>query len=171
MRIFLTGFMASGKSFLGKELAQLYGLPFIDLDERIEQQSGLSIAEWFEQRGELAFREYESQQLRAATMFQDLVLACGGGTPCFHNNISWMNEQGITVFLDVPTELLFQRLRTAKINRPLVAQLADEDLKSWIAERLALRLPYYQQAAIIFGDNTIQAAAKLYEELRARAGS
>ena len=82
-----------------------------------------------------------------------------------------MNEQGLTVFLDVPTELLYQRLRTAKINRPLVAQLAEEDLKQWIDERLVLRLPYYHQAAVFFSDNTSEAAAKLYEALRTRAGT
>lgn len=165
MRIFLIGFMASGKSHLGKELARLANLPFLDLDELIVQRSGLSIAAWFEQRGEDAFRQYESQQLQSVAEFPNLILACGGGTPCFYNNMQWMNEQGLSILLDVPTAVLFRRLRTAKYSRPLVADLTEEELEKWINERLSARLPYYQQAAISFSDDT---AARLYDELHAR---
>ena len=166
MRIFLIGFMASGKSYLGRELARLAGFPFLDLDELIEQRSGLSIAAWFAQRGEEAFRQYETEQLRSVEAFPNLILACGGGTPCFYQNIQWMNAHGYTVFLEVPTELLWQRLSAADNSRPLLAGLAQKDLEQWINERLSLRLPYYKQAALIFSDNTAQAAARLREALR-----
>lgn len=167
MRIFLIGFMASGKSYLGRELARLAGFPFLDLDELIVQRSGLSITDWFAQHGEEAFRQYEAEQLRSVDAFPDLILACGGGTPCFHQNIAWMNEHGLTVFLEVPTELLWQRLAAAGNSRPLLAGLDQGDLEQYINERLSLRLPYYKQAAVIFSDSTQDAAARLCEELRA----
>lgn len=167
MRIFLIGFMGSGKSFLGRELARLADFPFLDLDELIEQRSGLSITAWFAQRGEEAFRQYETEQLRSVDAFPNLILACGGGAPCFHQNIQWMNAHGHTVFLEAPTVLLRQRLSAADNSRPLLAGLAQEDLEQWINERLSLRLPYYKQAAMTFSDNTAEAAARLFEALRA----
>jgi len=168
MRIFLVGFMASGKSYLGRELALLTGLPFLDLDALIEQRSGLSIAAWFEQRGEDAFRKYEREQLRSVVEWPDLILACGGGTPCFYDNMEWMNQQGLTIYLEVPTELLFRRLSKEKASRPLVAVLAEKELETWIQERLSSRLPYYRMANMVIDNSSVEAAATLLHDLHTR---
>ena len=112
MRIFLIGFMGCGKSFIGQKLAQLAGLPFYDLDGYIESKTDMPIPQIFAQHGEPHFRALEQQHLHHFAQLNAFVLSCGGGTPCFYDNIDWINAQGISVYLNCPPELLSTRLLT-----------------------------------------------------------
>ena len=119
-RIFLTGYMGAGKTTLGKAYARALGLEFIDLDWYIESRYHRTISQLFAEQGEEKFRQIERNMLREAGEFENVVLSTGGGTPCFFDNMAYMKEQGQTVFLDVPVEVLFRRLRVAKQQRPIL---------------------------------------------------
>lgn len=154
MRVFIIGFMGSGKSFTGRRLAELLGYPFVDLDDRIEEQAQKTIAEIFESGGEDAFRAAEKRALRAMDAFTDVVVATGGGAPCFFDNMDWMNQNGLTIYLQTPVEILVQRLEGEKAHRPLVRKV--EDLQQFIEEKLRERSTYYLQAAIIYHQHKAQ---------------
>src|SRR5215217_1973749 len=109
--VFLIGFMGSGKTFVGKKLAQLLKTTFIDLDEVIEKSEEKTISQIFSQNGEEFFRERESHYLKSLSERSNVVIATGGGTPCFHDNMKWMNENGITIYLKAKSEILFDRLK------------------------------------------------------------
>lgn len=145
-RIFLIGYMGAGKTTLGRALAKELGIQFIDLDSYIEERLCKSIAQIFAERGEDGFREIERRMLHEVGDFEDVVISTGGGTPCFFDNIEYMNRQGATVFLDVPVERLFIRLSIARKKRPLIMNKSDEELRSFIAEQLAKREPHYSKA-------------------------
>ena len=108
-RIFLTGYMGSGKTTLGRALAAEMGIPFIDLDHYIEKRYCKTIAQLFAEKGEEGFREVERRMLHEVGEFEDVIISTGGGTPCFFDNIEYMNAQGTTVYLDVPVERLHIR--------------------------------------------------------------
>jgi len=146
MVIYLIGFMASGKTKTGKVLAQKMDLDFYDLDKEIEQTFDKSISELFDDFGEEKFRILEQNHLHKTTTLQNSVISCGGGTPCFFNNMEVMNFYGTTVFLDTDLEMLFDRLKNKKSKRPLIANKTDEELKSYIENLLNKRLPFYQKA-------------------------
>jgi len=159
--IFLIGFMGSGKSHEGRLLSEQTGLPFIDLDEWIEQQEGRRITEIFNTDGEMYFRDLEAIQLQlaSASFSEDLVLpiggsllkgivATGGGTPCFHENMDWMNEHGITIWLNLPIAVLAERLMSEKAKRPLIAEIKEEELLVFIENKIEDRKLYYSKADI-----------------------
>jgi shikimate kinase len=154
MQIYLIGFMGSGKSYTGRRLAQLLNRRFIDLDDWIEQKAGLSIREIFEQQGEAHFRETEAEAIRQMAGQPAAVVATGGGTPCFHQNMDWMNTHGLTVYLDTSQEVLFQRLKDGRDHRPLLRAMPDEGLRAYISHKLQERTPYYQQASIVYAQET-----------------
>ena len=122
-RILLIGFMAAGKTTLGKALARDLGLQFVDLDHYIEGRYHCSVSQLFAERGEEAFREIERNMLHEVAEFENVVISTGGGTPCFFDNIDYMNRQGITVFLEASVDVIFTRLTIARTQRPLVAAL------------------------------------------------
>jgi shikimate kinase len=146
MRIFLTGFMGSGKSYTGLELARKLGRPFVDLDQWIEDMQGLSINEIFSEQGEDAFRRLEAETLRTFEKLPYFIMATGGGAPCFHDNISWMNENGMTIFIDPPVTLLVERLEEGREQRPLLH--GQENLSAFISQKMEDRRPYYEQAHV-----------------------
>ena len=148
MKIFLMGLPGSGKSTLGKQLAQHLALPFIDLDEVIEQTSQRSIRIIFADEGEEVFRQLEQQALHYVIMQQEaFILATGGGTPCFYDNMEVMNQAGITFYLDVPISIIIQRMQEKQIaNRPLLRGMNVETLEQEFKAKFAHRLPVYQQA-------------------------
>jgi shikimate kinase len=163
--IFLIGFMGSGKSHEGLLLAAHLGLPFIDLDYWIEEQQGSTISELFSAVGENSFRSIEAAALRHAT--QELqseapsvagtihfvgIVSTGGGTPCFHGNMDWMNANGVTVWLNLPIDILVERLSKEKSKRPLIAALNDVDLYQFIEKKLVERDPYYSKSTITICD-------------------
>lgn len=145
-RIFLIGYMGAGKTTLGRALAKELGIQFIDLDSYIEERLCKSVAQIFADKGEEGFREVERRMLHEAGEFEDVIISTGGGTPCFFDNIEYMNRQGTTVFLDVPVERLFIRLSIARKKRPLIMNKNDKELRDFIGEQLGKRLPHYSRA-------------------------
>ena len=150
IRIFLTGYMGAGKTTLGKAFARELNVPFIDLDWYIEERFHKSIRELFAERGEASFRELERSMLHEVSEFEDVIVSTGGGTPCFFDNMDYMNACGDTVFLQVEPEVLFHRLKVAKQQRPLLANKSDEELMNFICEALQKRHPFYSQAKFLF---------------------
>lgn len=148
-RIFLTGFMGSGKSYTGRRLSEALGIPFIDLDHWIEDQEGQSIQAIFEKSGEAAFRQIEREALHQMIAYEQAVIACGGGAPCFFDNMEWMNRHGITVYLQTPVAELCRRLLPEMAHRPLLKGLNEHTLPAFIGEKLALREPYYLQSQVV----------------------
>ena len=155
-RIFLIGYMGAGKTTLGKAFAHALGLTFVDLDWYIEERFHKSIRQLFAERGEEGFRELEKRMLHEAGDFEDVVISVGGGTPCFFDNMEYMNEAGETVFLDVNLQVLFRRLKVAKQQRPLLDGKTDEELMQFICEALDKRLPFYTKAKHIFNGERLE---------------
>jgi shikimate kinase len=149
-RLFLVGMPGAGKTTLGLALAARYGLPFQDLDAEIVRREGRSVADIFADQGEEYFRQVEAATLRAVvTEHERLVLATGGGTPCFHQNAAYLNEQGLALWLDVPVDELLARLQHAAATRPLLAALPDAAaLRQRLKETLAYRQQFYEQAPL-----------------------
>lgn len=153
MRIYLIGFMGVGKTHWGKLLGKKLGIPFFDLDELIENDASKSIAEMFEEKGEEFFRMKEREILHLVSeSHQSMVLSCGGGAPCFFNNIDYMNEKGVTVWIDTPFEILLGRLRQGKDKRPLLKSLDDEQLKAYIVKKNSDRRIFYERASVRIDD-------------------
>jgi shikimate kinase len=146
--LFLVGFMASGKSSLGRKIAKTFDMDFVDLDEAIELAEGKSINELFEQKGEETFREIEAKELRALDL-ENKVIATGGGTPIYHENMDFMKENGAVAYLVVPTEIILGRLRQNAESRPLIKDLDDEALKEYVETTLEQRKTVYSQADIL----------------------
>lgn len=155
MKIFLIGFMASGKSSLGQELARHLLLPFIDLDEEIEKTEGKSTLTIFEEQGgHERFRELEHDELMDIVANQPkFVMATGGGTPCYFNHMDLMNDAGSTIFLDVSAAELADRLKDKTESRPLVRGLMNDELVSKIEELLAERRPFYTTSKFILSND------------------
>lgn len=151
--IFLVGFMGAGKSTLGKKLATHFQADFIDLDTEIEKQSGKSISEFFEIDGETAFRQIEKETLRNLPNKEILFVASGGGTPCFHENIEWMKENGVVIYLNLPASVLIGRLKEKKYTRPLIKNLSETELSEYVYKSLEERNPFYEKADILVNHN------------------
>lgn len=146
--VYIIGFMGCGKTTIGKLLARKLQYQFVDLDKRIEMMEGKSISELFKQYGEDGFRLLEKKHLELTTSLQKTVISCGGGTPCFFYNMKTINEHGFSVYLEMNGTSLFSRLRNSKAERPLINGKTDAELKSFIADKLIERLPYYKQAHV-----------------------
>ena len=155
-RIFLIGYMGAGKTTLGKAFARAMGLTFVDLDWYIEERYHKTVRQIFEERGEDGFRELEKRMLHEASDFENVVISVGGGTPCFFDNMDYMNQVGETVFLDVDNQVLFRRLKVAKQQRPLLANKTDEELMAFIQEALEKRLPHYTKAKHVFNGELLE---------------
>ena len=155
-RIFLIGYMGAGKTTLGKAFARAMGLTFVDLDWYIEERYHKTVRQIFEERGEDGFRELEKRMLHETGEFEDVVISVGGGTPCFFDNMDYMNAVGETVFLDVDVKVLFRRLKVAKQQRPLLANKTDEELMTFIVEALQKRLPFYSKAKYVFNGERLE---------------
>jgi shikimate kinase len=151
MRIFLTGYMGSGKTLTGQILAERLNLDFIDLDHLFESKYHMTIPHFFRKYGEDLFRVLEQRILADNAERDQMVMSTGGGTPCFYNNMQLMNDHGITIYLKVPIETLYNRLLRSNKKRPLLST-GGEDLKSQIIRQLAERESYYNQAKIIIED-------------------
>jgi shikimate kinase len=149
MRIFLIGFMGSGKTHWGKQLASQLKIPFFDLDTKIEEKEARTIAQIFAAVGEEAFRVKEKETLeQLIDEYPSMVLSTGGGTPCFFNNIERMKKYGVVVWLNTHVEILLSRLMKEKETRPLIKNLADDDMRSYIVRKLNERRMYYEQADV-----------------------
>lgn len=147
MKYFIVGYMASGKSTFGKELAKDKGLPFLDLDECVDSREGRSISEIFAKEGEEYFRKREREILHEICNEADeFVLATGGGTPCFFDNMDYMNQAGTTVFLNTSPLVIVDRLKRQRADRPLLAMYSDDELEFFVREHLESRLSFYLKA-------------------------
>ena len=158
-RIFLIGFMGSGKTTIGKKLAALLPGKFIDLDDIIEEQEGMTISKIFVERGEEYFREKEAFCLRTLEAQENIVIATGGGTPCFHNNMEWMKLQGLTIYLRVRPHVLADRLQKEKDHRPLLLGKSGEELVHFISQKLMEREPFYLQSQLVSEGGNLTAEA------------
>jgi shikimate kinase len=157
MKIFLIGFMGSGKTHWGRLLSQKLSLPFFDLDEQVTTHAGKTIPEIFATEGEEHFRLLEKEVLHIITeSHESFVMACGGGAPCFFNNIEYMNQAGTTVWINTPAATLFDRLIKEKEKRPLIKGLTDDQLHGFILKKYADRKIYYEQATITIDEEPVQ---------------
>ncbi|MBP3553928.1 MAG: shikimate kinase [Bacteroidaceae bacterium] len=166
-RIILIGYMGAGKTTLGKSLARHLGLEFIDLDWYIENRFHQSVSQLFATRGEEGFRKIEQNMLHEVAEFEDVVISAGGGTPCFFDNMEYMNQQGLTVYLKATPEILRTHLRMGKQKRPLIAQKNDEELDIFIRESLDKRESYYNQARLIFDIGLLDNGMRIQESVKA----
>jgi shikimate kinase len=145
---FLIGFMGSGKSHWGKIWAEANQLSFVDLDAVIEEKAGKTVAAIFELNGEDHFRGLEAEALRACADLQNTIVACGGGTPCFHENMQWMNEHGATIYIACTATEILARVLQEKEKRPLLKKLNQAELLFFIEQKVKEREPFYTQANV-----------------------
>ena len=148
-RIILIGYMASGKTTLGKKLANKLNMPFIDVDAKIEELEGCSISEIFLLKGEKGFRLLETDFLKSYCFPESFVLSTGGGMPCFHDNMKTLNTLGTTFYLKRPVKELVNRLVSAKEKRPLVEGKSIEELEAFITDTLIIRSPFYESSKFV----------------------
>lgn len=144
--ITLIGYMCVGKTTVGKALAKELGVTFYDLDWYIEERFHKRIPQIFADEGEAAFRDLERRMLQEVAAFENIVLSCGGGTPCFFDNMEYMNRQGETVYLKASPEVLYDHLKMGKSVRPLLLNKTPEEVKVFIREQLEKRETYYSKA-------------------------
>ncbi len=144
--LFLIGLMGSGKTYWAQRLAALLRMDWIDLDQQIEKATDMTIREIFATEGEDYFRAKERDTLQQLSSVNNLIVACGGGTPCFYNNMEWMNNNGITIWLHPDVDEMVTRLKRGKTKRPLIAHLDDEELKQFVIDKIKEREPFYSGA-------------------------
>lgn len=144
--IILIGYMGSGKTTVGRQLALSLGIQFYDLDWYIEMRYHRTVAQIFAEKGEAGFREIERNMLHEAAEFEGIVLSCGGGTPCFFDNMDYMNSLAETVYLKATPEVLAMHLKMGKIERPLIKGKTEEELLKYIKDSLEVREPFYKKA-------------------------
>ena len=155
-RIFLIGFMGSGKTHWGRLLAEKLTIPFFDLDELIVKTEQKTIPEIFNGEGEEYFRYKEKEILeQVVSDHESFVISCGGGTPCFFNNIDFMKKKGEVVWLNTNLDVLVQRLLKEKQNRPILKMIPDSELKTFIFKKLQDRKLYYEQADITIREENL----------------
>jgi len=146
-RIFLIGYMGSGKTTVGKLLAEILGYSFVDMDAYIEEKQFKSVSQIFAEKGEPEFRLLEQNCLHEVADFEEVVISTGGGAPCFFDNMEFMNSKGTTIYLGFTPAELALRLEASHANkRPLLANRKGEELSQFIADGLAMREPFYTQA-------------------------
>ena len=146
IRIIIIGYMGAGKTTVGKALSKELGIPFYDLDWYIESRMHKTVAQLFAERGEEGFRKVERNMLHEVAEFEDVVISCGGGTPCFFGNMEYLNQQGETVYLKADPEVLYGHLLMGKTVRPLLVGKSKEELLAFIREQLEKREPFYTKA-------------------------
>ena len=145
-RVILIGYMGSGKTTIGKALSKETGLMFYDLDWYIESRMRKSVSQIFAEKGEEGFRKIEHNMLHEVAEFEDVIISCGGGTPCFFDNMDYLNQQGQVVYLKADPEVLYKHLQMARVERPLLKGKSHEELLAFIKEQLEKREPFYTKA-------------------------
>ena len=160
-RIILIGYMGSGKTTVGKALSKETGMMFYDLDWYIESRMRKSVSQIFAERGEEGFRKIEYNMLHEVAEFEDVIISCGGGTPCFFDNMDYLNQQGDVVYLKATPETLYKHLLMAKIERPLLKGKSSEELIAYITEHLKERAPFYEKARHILDVNVLDEYDKI----------
>lgn len=153
--------MGSGKTTLGRGVEARAHIAFIDLDQYIEERYGKSIKDIFKERGEDGFRLIERDCIRELSLKKDILVACGGGTPCFFDNMEIMNSRGTTVWLDASVDILHARLKEGRSQRPLIADFDDDELRGFIVKSFEKRNPFYSRATHRFAADNLDTVADL----------
>lgn len=148
MNIYLVGYMGSGKSTVGKRLAQMLNIEHLDLDDYFEEAYKISVINFFNKYDEAAFRKIETELLYKTQNLKNHIISTGGGTPCFNQNMNWINDHGISVYIQMHPRSLFDRLKQARRPRPRTSNLDDEALNKRIEADMLVREPFYLQAHI-----------------------
>ena len=148
MRIYLTGFMGCGKTYWGKIWAEENNFLFYDIDELIEQAEGTTIETIFDKKGESYFRKMESALLRTTLDLDNCIISCGGGTPCYDDNMDWMNNHGITIYLESSVKELLNNMLGEPHKRPLIKNIDQSELLNYVEKKLSERIPFYKKASI-----------------------
>ena len=163
MRLFFIGFMGCGKTTWSRKLAAHLGYAFVDLDQLLEEQAGMTIAEYFTLHGQEAFRELESKILKETAYPENSVVSTGGGLPCFFDNMDWMNANGKTIYIQLSPKALAERLDKGKTTRPLLNGYHGDELVAFIGEKLAERSAFYERATYIVNgiDMSVEGLAQL----------
>ena len=166
-RIILVGYMGSGKTTVGKALSKETGMMFYDLDWYIESRMRKSVSQIFAEKGEDGFRKIEYNMLHEVAEFEDVIISCGGGTPCFFDNMDYLNQQGDVVYLKATPETLYKHLLMAKIERPLLKGKSADELIAYITEHLKERAPFYEKARHILDVNVLDEYDKIQTSVTA----
>ncbi len=145
-RIIILGYMGAGKTTIGKALSKEINIPFYDLDWYIESRMRKTVKQIFDEKGEEGFRKIEHTMLHEVAEFENVIISCGGGTPCFFDNMDYMNQQGETIYLKATPEVLYGHLKMGKTVRPLLLNKTPEEVQVFIKEQLKAREPYYSKA-------------------------
>ncbi len=155
MKFFLIGLAGSGKNFWADKLSRLLNISSFHLDDAIEKSEQKTIAKIFAENGEDYFRQKETEVLKNFSNSNNFILSVGGGTPCFNNNMDWMNDNGVTIWIDEPVEIIEKRLLKEKSHRPLIANIADENLYTFLSDMLKKRNIFYAKAKHHLKENEI----------------
>ncbi len=164
-RIIIIGYMGAGKTTVGRALAKETGMQFYDLDWYIEARMHKTVPQLFAERGEDGFRRVESNMLHEAAEFEDVIISSGGGTPCFFDNMEYMNAQGDTVYLKASPDVLCAHLKMGKVKRPLLEGKSEEELRSFVASQLEQREPYYMKAKHVLDVNLLDNYEKVHNSV------
>ena len=162
-RVFLIGYMGTGKTTLGKIISKQMNLTFIDLDIYIENRYHKTISKIFEEVGEEGFRKIERTSLEEVSEFENIIIATGGGTPCFFDNMEFMNNKGTTIYLMTNNKVLFERLRIASQNRPIIKGKTDDELSEFIKINVDKRHPFYSKSNLCFDANKLDNRSQINE--------
>ncbi|MCH5303022.1 MAG: shikimate kinase [Prevotella sp.] len=160
-RIIIIGYMGSGKTTVGKALAKELGLPFYDLDWYIESRMRKKVSQIFAECGEDGFRKIEYNMLHEVAEFEDVIISCGGGTPCFFDNMEYLNQQGQVVWLKAEPEVLYRHLLMGKGDRPLLKGKSPDELIAFIKEQLEWREPFYGKARHVVDVSLMESPDKI----------
>lgn len=159
MRIFLVGFMFSGKSTVGKKLASIMGYDFIDTDKYYEDKYKISIFDFFEKFGEEMFRKFEHEILKELVVKDNVIISTGGGLPCFNENMELINDKGISIYLEMPFKAIINRQKNSKQKRPLLQNKTQEEIEEYLKDLLTKREPIYQKSKITIDAQNIDFTA------------
>ena len=161
IRVILIGFMGAGKTTVGKALGKALGVTFYDLDWYIETRMRKTVKQIFDEQGEEGFRKMEHNMLHEVVEFENVVISCGGGTPCFYDNMDYLNQQGDTVYLKASPEVLYKHLKMAKGVRPLLLNKTPEEVQVYIREELNRREQFYGKAKHILDIDVMDSLDKI----------
>jgi shikimate kinase len=162
MKVFLIGFMGSGKTTIGKKLANYLKYDFIDLDKLIESKAGMSIPDYFAAHGEEEFRRLEREVLQKTHYPENVIVATGGGAPTYDDNMEWMNENGKVAYLSLPPKALASRLESSNTDRPLIKNMKGDELVNFITAKLEEREPFYNQSKCVVSATDLTAERLAY---------